>query len=203
MRRTKQSSLGLVLPILTLAFVWLSQTSAFAQIGGAITGESYEGKPMPKIATAEPVLGEINFEDDLYIEKDIMLQGALGYKRIDFTVPRYWEILEGSRAELYLSHSPTLIPDLSAFTAILNGKVIHTMALERSNINVTTIVLKLPRDILSDYNVLELIANQHYTMECEDPFDPSLWTTVHRSSRLLINHRKIVQIGRASCRERV
>jgi len=181
-----------VLPILSLAFVWLVQASAFAQIGGAITGESYEGRPMPKIATAEPVLGEINFEEDLYIEKDIMLQGALGYKRIDFTIPRYWEVLEGSRAEFYLSHSPTLIPDLSAFTAILNGKVIHTMALDRSNINVTTIVLNLPKNILSDYNVLELIANQHYTLECEDPFDPSLWTTIHRTSRILINHKKLV-----------
>jgi hypothetical protein len=52
------------------------------------------------------------------------------------------------------------------------------------------VIARIPRDVLDEYNVITFTAVQHYTVECEDPFDPNLWSRISNKSFLRIPHKR-------------
>jgi hypothetical protein len=70
----------------------------------------------------------------------------------------------------------------------VNETSLATVRLDPSNERTTEAVIAIPPEILADYNHLVLTASQHYTLDCEDPFSPSLWTRVAASSSLVFRY---------------
>lgn len=188
----KLSGMLLRFMVMFLALGFLATNSSFAQKWGNVEGASYPGRAKLKTSAKSPVKwGVIHFGKHLFLHSDLDLFGTNGSKRLSFSIPRNWRIREGAELELYISHSPTLMPNLSGLTVLLNGMGLFTTALDRSNVNAARYKIKLPRDKLKDFNVLELRAAQHYMIECEDPFDPTLWTRVHKDSQILIPYEEL------------
>jgi hypothetical protein len=178
-----------LLVILAALLLSLPALGQDAQSSG-LQADVYPGHTNVDVASQPGAMwGVIGFEKDLFIPADIMLQGTAGYRRLDFSIPRHWKVLPGSKLELMLSHSPTLIADLSMFTVVINGVSLHTVRLNEVNVNNTLYVVDIPEGVLREFNYMELIAHQHYMVECEDPFDPSLLTRIHRESQVLVHYQ--------------
>ena len=131
---------------------------------------------------------EVKFDEHLMLPSDVTLQGLLAYETLTFTVPRSWELSADPVVELNFEHSPQLLGDRSSLTVRVNDHAVTSIELNRKNAVGGTARIAIPRDLLKDYNKLTVLVTQHVTEECEDPFDPSLWTRVNKSSLIRFNY---------------
>ncbi len=151
-----------------------------------------------RIPPAPPVAGvhtyRATFEKDLYVKKDLNLKGLHAVERLTFTKPPRWNILEGSEIHIFFNHSEALLPSLSHLSIAVNNITLKSITLTKENSVTTEIVLPIPPYILEDYNVLSFLVDQHYTLDCEDPFSPALWTKISKKSYILFKYRPISPI---------
>ncbi len=162
------------------------------------------GKPVKKVKSAAqtqpaPSYSGIQtyratFEKDLYVKRDITLKGLHATERLTFTRPPRWNILEGSEIHIIFNHSEALLPSLSHLSIAVNNITLKSVTLTKENSVSTEIVLPIPPYILEDYNVLSFLVDQHYTLDCEDPFSPALWTKISKKSYILFKYRPISPI---------
>ncbi|MEO7068517.1 MAG: cellulose biosynthesis cyclic di-GMP-binding regulatory protein BcsB [Rhodanobacter sp.] len=93
-----------------------------------------------------------------------------------------------TRATLMLGYdySPALLPNMSHLVVGLNGSNAAMIALpqDRPLDNRTEVPID-PR-LFKQQNELLLRFIGHYTLQCEDPFNSSLWLTVHNATRLVL-----------------
>ena len=130
----------------------------------------------------------LQFDADLHQSTDLTLPGTHGDRSINLTFPRSWKLTSDPVLKLSLSHSAALLPSRSHLTVLLNGQPVGSVTLDESNITSGTVAFALPRGLIQDYNTLRFAAVQHYTDDCEDPFDPTLWTRVSTQSSIEVSY---------------
>ena len=162
------------------------------------TDEATDESDDPKAREAKkqgPQSFEVKFDEHLMLPSDVTLQGLLAYETLTFTVPRSWELPSDPVLELNFEHSPQLLGDRSSLTVRVNDHAITSIELNRKNAVGGTARVTIPRELLDDYNKLTVLVTQHVTEECEDPFDPSLWSRVNKSSliRFAYNPKPITE----------
>lgn len=123
------------------------------------------------------------------MQTDLVLPGIQSVQTITFPRPRQWKLMEGTELRLLLEHSSALIAERSHLTISLNDVALTSVKLDADNIAGGEIRIPLPIALLQDYNKIKLEVQQHYTYECEDPFDPALWTKVSRLSNILFSYQ--------------
>lgn len=134
---------------------------------------------------------KIWLDDDLFVHRDLMLQGLRAVEGVDFTIPKTWALTGDPTVHLRLDHSASLLPDRSSISLQVNGQIIHSARLDEGNAADGEIVARIPRGVLEDFNTLQVLVVQHVTEECEDPFDPALWTRVRTDSYLSFPHHPV------------
>lgn len=122
------------------------------------------------------------------LTKGIQLKGTEAQSNLYFPRPRDWEI-RGATALIRFQHSPALLPERSTLTLRLNGTNLTSVPLDAKNTKQGELKVEIPPDLLVDNNNLTLIVQQHYTLDCEDPFDESLWTEILPASQVTFNYR--------------
>ncbi|MFT4977458.1 MAG: hypothetical protein ACI8S6_003363 [Myxococcota bacterium] len=143
-------------------------------------------------ATSNIHRGIISFDDDLLLERDLNLRGVYATMNIEFSMPRSWDPVGDARLELEVAHSAALMPDRSTLTISLNGTPVSSTRLRGgSGDEPMRLTASLPAEHLEHYNKLTFEVVQHLTDECEDPFDPALWTRVSIDSRIVVPHRAL------------
>ena len=130
----------------------------------------------------------LRFDTDLRQFSDIALAGTHSERSLNLTVPRSWKLTSNPVLKLSLAHSAALVPSRSHLTVLLNEHPIGTVRLDATNINDGAVEFVLPRSQLKDYNALRFAVVQHYTDDCEDPFDPALWTRISTESTLHLTY---------------
>lgn len=157
-----------------------------------------ELRELARLEPPRPMAGEesehtysylANFQDDLYMQTDLVLPGIQSVQTITFPRPRQWNLVNGCELRLLVEHSSALIAERSHLTISLNDVTLQSFKLDAANIAGGEIRIPLPIALLQDYNKIKLEVQQHYTSECEDPFDPALWTKVSRNSSILFNYQ--------------
>lgn len=138
---------------------------------------------------------EVNFERDLYVDRDISLQGVSAIDTVYFSKPRAWTLTQDPVLNLKFGHSSELLEDRSSLTIRINDQEIASVALGAFNANNGELKVRIPTHMVQDYNALTLVVNQHYTRDCEDPFDPSLWTRVSNESTINFNYTSEIISG--------
>lgn len=131
----------------------------------------------------------IGLEKDLFQNRDLTLQGVSAVETLAFPLPRNWELAADPELHLYFGHSSTLLEDRSTLTVRVNDQGVGSLALSPINATDGELIVRIPRHMLKDFNTLSFVVDQHYTRDCEDPFDPSLWTRVARTSALDFTYR--------------
>lgn len=142
-------------------------------------------------AHADETPRTLSFAEDLYQRADLPFQGVRAERHLDLPLPRAWELTGDPVLHLDLAHSAALIPGRSHLTVSVNGRPLATIPLDATNVAAASVDVRIPRATLDEYNDLGLLVTQHYTDDCEDPFDPSLWTRVLRSSTVSVPARTL------------
>ncbi|RQR28815.1 MULTISPECIES: cellulose biosynthesis cyclic di-GMP-binding regulatory protein BcsB [unclassified Burkholderia] len=125
---------------------------------------------------------------DLGARDPLQLRGTDGQNGIAFSVRRD-EVVMGATLHLVYSYSPALLPDLSQLKVLINGEVAATLPLPAAQAGMT-----VARDVsidprfVTEYNHLNVQLIGHYTKDCEDPANSSLWATVSNASRLELTY---------------
>jgi hypothetical protein len=105
------------------------------------------------------------------------LQGTFGSYWMKLPIPERWQI---EKATLHFSYvnSTALIRRNSRLTVFLNNRPLAQVTLQPSS-PVGDVVVSLPPRLLKPgYQEVEFNVIQHYTLDCEDPSAPELWTTL-------------------------
>ncbi len=109
--------------------------------------------------------------------KTVTLRGATSKYSVKIPVPRRWRI---ERAVLRFGYvnSSALIPQNSRLVVEINGCPFAQIKLDPVATEGEAKVL-IPVNLLTPgYNTLTFRVSQHYTLDCEDPSAPELWTTL-------------------------
>lgn len=114
----------------------------------------------------------------------LQLRGVSGQDGVPFSV-RADEVVTSAKLHLRYSYSPALLPELSHIKVLVNGEVAATIPVPKAQAGmlVTREVPIEPR-LITDFNHLGLSLVGHYTTQCEDPANSSLWANVSNLSTI-------------------
>jgi cellulose synthase operon protein B len=149
----------------------------------------------PAAAPAIDQVMSVRFDQELLVQTDLMLQGLESHQTLTFTVPRAWELTDDPLIDVQFDHSAALDPSRSSLTIQVNDQALGSVKLDAGNVLAGRIQVRVPRRLLVDYNKLKLTVVQHLDEECEDPFDPALWSRVSKASRIDLAYRSREVVG--------
>jgi cellulose synthase operon protein B len=103
------------------------------------------------------------------------LMGGFGGYWVKLPIPERWQI---EKATLHFSYvnSTALISRNSRLVVLLNSRPLAQVTLQPQSPVGDVAVFLPPRLLKPGYQDLEFNVIQHYTLECEDPSAPELWT---------------------------
>ncbi|GLS04454.1 cellulose synthase BcsB subunit [Chitiniphilus shinanonensis] len=129
----------------------------------------------PKAAAAAP--GGLPLSSFLPTQGPLRLQGAEG--RVEFSLPiSARESVQYAQLRLVATNSVSLLAERSQLAVQLNGSTVVQLPLSPRQPEIVADI-RLPVALLKPgYNTLSFVAAQHYTMQCEDPAAPELWTEI-------------------------
>ena len=131
------------------------------------------------------------FSPTLGQQHDVMLQGIHATEQIPFTTTRTWQLTADPVILVKFEHSAALLPERSHLNVSVNGLFLSTVRLDALNAVGGVLRVTVPRSALNDeFNAIALDVEQHYTNDCEDPFDPALWTRVSKASEVSIPYAR-------------
>ena len=148
-----------------------------------------EGERSPTVACeSTDEVACVEFDRDLLLESGPMLQGITATETVKFRVSPRWEGKGAPILHLNFDHSDSLIPTRSTLSVRINGQGVASTALTPENSDEGYLRIRIPPRVLSEsgYNDITFMVVQHVTDDCEDPFDPALWTRVSATSYLEI-----------------
>jgi hypothetical protein len=128
---------------------------------------------------------------DLGALDPLQLRGTEGQNGVPFSV-RSDEVVTGAVLHLIYSYSPSLLPATSQLKVLINGEVAATLPLPREQAGVT-----VARDVsidprfIAEFNHLNVQLIGHYTQQCEDPSNSTLWATVSNASSLDLTYASL------------
>jgi cellulose synthase (UDP-forming) len=145
------------------------------------------------------------------VSDDIVLRGVDSYHSVFFSLPQT-EVVKTAVMHIRYHFSPGLLPDISHLNVSLNGTLFATLPVttrpayvapggdltpeqklaEQSSLNVSRneqgalleATLVMPADMLVHNNELTFEFIGHYTLQCEDPSNSTLWSHVDNSSTI-------------------
>src|SRR5471032_170750 len=128
---------------------------------------------------------------DLGALDPLQLHGTDGQNGVPFSV-RSDEVVTGAVLHLIYSYSPALLPSISQLKVLVNGEVAATLPVprEQAGILVARDVSIDPR-FITEFNHLNVQLIGHYTQQCEDPSNSTLWATVSNASSLDLTYASL------------
>ncbi|SAL52503.1 cellulose synthase regulator protein [Caballeronia sordidicola] len=128
---------------------------------------------------------------DLGALDPLQLRGTDGQNGVPFSV-RGDEVVTGAVLHLIYSYSPSLLPSISQLKVLVNGEVAATLPVPRdqAGILVARDVSIDPR-FITEFNHLNVELIGHYTQQCEDPSNSTLWATVSNASSLDLTYASL------------
>jgi cellulose synthase (UDP-forming) len=142
---------------------------------------------------------------DIGTTDTIVLRGVDAYHSIYFAVPQT-QVVQSATMKIRYHFSPGLIPELSHLKVSLNGTLFATLPVRKQPIAVTgdltpdqkvsdsvvrdensallEATLTMPAEMLVHNNTLTFEFIGHYTLQCEDPSNSTLWSHVDANTSI-------------------
>lgn len=114
----------------------------------------------------------------------LKLRGVQGSGGVPFSV-RADEVVVGAKLKLRYAYSPALLPDISHINVRVNQEIAVTLPVpkDKSGVDLEQDI-ELPTRLITDFNRLDLELIGHYTLDCEDPQNTSLWASISNLSTI-------------------
>ena len=157
----------------------------------ALRAAGTQDKPVDTIASAPPsnTIHSVFQLHDLGVPDAIIFRGVAASRDVAFALPQT-EVPQHATLDLNYAFSPGLIPQISHLNVILNGVLVSSFPMPNTKnapLDEMHATIDLPADLLVRKNVLTFEYVGHYTMQCEDPTNTTLWARVEDSSRIDIS----------------
>lgn len=123
---------------------------------------------------------------ELGFQAPLNIRGINGQIGVPFSV-RADEVVTRAELNLIYNYSPSMLEELSHFNVIVNGEVVRSIPLPKSEAGKTNLItVDIPARNFTQFNRLGLELIGHYTLGCEDPSHSSLWLNVSNQSQLVL-----------------
>jgi cellulose synthase (UDP-forming) len=126
---------------------------------------------------------------DLGVPDAIVFRGIAASRDVAFALPQT-EVPQHATLSLNYAFSPGLIPQISNLSVLLNGVLVSSFPMpdnKSARLDEMHATIDLPSDLMVRKNVLSFEFVGHYTTQCEDPNNTTLWARVEDSSRIDIS----------------
>jgi hypothetical protein len=156
----------------------------------------------PGVASAKDVINyNVPFSKFMAQDEQVILRNSSGSFTISIPLADRMEI-QSAVFHLEYTSSTTLLDERSKLSVIFNGQNIAQLPLLHAQPD-GAVDIRLPNALFKHgFNLLTVAVIQHYTLKCEDPAAPELWTQVNtlRSTfslqgRLMPMGGKLSQLG--------
>ena len=158
------------------------------QVTSAEKDEAIKNSPVP-IEQKPPHI--LTFQK-LGIESPIVLRGIESEQNINFKI-RSDEVVSSAKLNLSFYYSKQLLSELSQINILMNGEPLDAINIEDGlggqRINKT---IEIPKELVTDNNVLTFQLIAHYSKECEDPRDSRLWSVISNYSTIEIVSKQFI-----------
>ena len=121
---------------------------------------------------------------DLGVAQPLRLVGVNGQAGIPFSLSRD-TVVTKARLKLSFGYSPSLLPELSHLSVLINGELVGSIPLVREHAAGVTVEFPINPAVFLPDNTINLRFSGHYTYECEDPLHSSLWTIISNTESVL------------------
>ncbi len=149
------------------------------------------------VSTAAASIGPVTTVT--YTLRQLGAQYALNLRGVDGsnTLPvnvRDDQVVSGARLNLRYAYSPALAPDLSHINVLVNDQVAASIAVPKETGGQSLQrTIALPPYLFTSNSKLRLQLIGHYTTQCEDPLNSSLWANISNESTLSIDTQPLPQ----------
>jgi cellulose synthase (UDP-forming) len=188
----------------------MSSTQLMPQLMPAVAPVGPIAEPAVARSVAPGTFDSVFTLADVGEPDTIVMRGVDAYHSVYFSIPQT-QVVKTATMKLRYHFSPGLIPALSHLKVSLNGSLISTLAVttpatpqgQRSDATLrqkgdqqTMVITRsennamleasfmLPAELLVHKNELTFEFVGHYTMQCEDPSNSTLWSHVDTSSSM-------------------
>ncbi|MDR5828382.1 cellulose biosynthesis cyclic di-GMP-binding regulatory protein BcsB [Caballeronia sp. LP006] len=163
---------------------------------------AFSGKPSSPLAARLPTTADpgtlvpggrrqtLTFVD-LGAQDPLQMRGTDGQNGVAFSV-RGDEVVTAAVLHLIYSYSPSLLPSISQLKVLVNGEVAATLPVPRDQAG-TLVARDIAIDprFITEFNHLNVQLIGHYTQQCEDPSNSTLWATVSNASSLDLTYASL------------
>ncbi len=128
---------------------------------------------------------------DLFFD-DIVLRGSEAYQDSYFEIGKGLEMSSDSYLDLYISHSPNLIPEYSAVNILVDDLPIESIQLTADNAKETNLRIPINElQLTQGFHKITFRANMKVAIGiCEDPQSSSAWMVLYQKSKIALNLNK-------------
>jgi len=127
---------------------------------------------------------------DLGLPTDAMLRGNGSSHRLRFFIARD-RLVRTADFKLRYRTAPGLLATTSHIIVTLNGTVVATLPVSTSSTAPTEVTLTLPAELLRHENRLAFEFIGHYSTQCEDPANTSVWAQIDPVSMLELSGARL------------
>jgi cellulose synthase (UDP-forming) len=208
----RASSTGSLLPLLLLGAVVLPPHSAAQSEAPTTTAPaavSAQTEPpsessaqasapaRPRTARIAAVLpppssdfAEVLSLGDLGTSSDLMLRGTDTRHSVRFFIARD-RLVKVADIKLHYHTAPGLIATTSQLVLSLNGTVIGTLPISANPIGPTEASITVPAELMKHENHLAFEFIGHYSTQCEDPANATVWAQIDPSSMIELSGSRL------------
>ncbi|NHN33448.1 cellulose biosynthesis cyclic di-GMP-binding regulatory protein BcsB [Paenibacillus agricola] len=131
-------------------------------------------------------------ENLFFLQEDLVVQGVTNRQDYFFELSSSRSIQKGSYFQLYLGHSPTLLPLKSTLTIFLDDIPLGTQFLNEKNEQAGTWKINFPdTELKPGFHKISILTHMEATDNlCEDQNNTSNWTLFRKESVIHFNYKK-------------
>jgi hypothetical protein len=131
-------------------------------------------------------------ENLFFLQDDLVVQGVTNRQDYYFELTPSRKIQKGSYFQLYMGHSPTLLPLKSTLTIFLDDIPLGSQFLNEKNEQSGTWKINFPdTDIKTGFHKISVLTHMEATSNlCEDQNNTSNWTLFRKESVMHFNYKK-------------
>jgi Bacterial cellulose synthase subunit. len=143
----------------------------------------------PKAPDAQ--VGDFRIDDTLAqlgAAKGLRLTGTDGRQTLTLSIPPD-RVVAHAHMDLRYHLSPGLLPRISQVNVWINNQLVRSLPVEAPPVagDAHDVQFDIDPKLLGEYNQVQFQLVGHYTLQCEDPANSTLWATISPRTRLTLD----------------
>lgn len=129
---------------------------------------------------------------DLGAKKGLRMTGVDGIQGVTLSVPPS-RVVAAAKMTVRYHVSPGLLPRISQINVLLNDQVVRAIPVQAGDTEGLAHEVTFPvnANLFAEYNHIGFQLIGHYTDQCEDPNNSTLWATIAPETRLALTEAKL------------